>query len=240
MYWADDQIGLQHEICQILYRYAFYSEPGMTSGFYEGAVELGFACFANQDTSSALAEVDGSHAQADETLALLAGVSWMTQKEITMGQFADDQLRSSEGKGFELVVAHYLSIAFGKPTKLSEVLDFRKDLEPAWAHQEGCLVAANARKDGQFDFAEVNFGRDKRVASACLGYKAEDPKATIRWLKNPRYTAFCFPDIYMGPDICFFLRLEDGNIISVFLQVKCVKDCSRDQSSGCATQVGSR
>jgi hypothetical protein len=192
----------------------------MSPEFYEDAVELGFGRFTSSETNSALAAAGVCHARADEPLALLGGVSWLTGEESTRALFVDDALRMHPGEGFELVVAHYLTIAFGQLTPLSKVFDFAEGLEPRWTHARGRLVAANALGGGKFEFADVDFGGEDRAVLACLGYRSRDRDATLKWLKDPGYTAFCFPDANMGPDMCFYLRLEDGEVISVFVQAK--------------------
>jgi hypothetical protein len=234
----DDQIELRREICRIVFHHTFDSKAELRSEFYDDAVKLGFARFSSYTFRERIA-------QADEPLALLAGLSWMTKEESTMAQYVEQYMRTNRGVGFERVVAYHLTIAFGQYAKLTDIFEFESTEGhlPDWTKKRGRLVSVNGFEDGRKpDYVDVDLG-SRRAVLPCLGFKSNGPKATIKWLKNPGHAAFCFPDKHLGPDICFFLRLEenihqenpaetdhehgameddckDDNIILIFMQVK--------------------
>jgi hypothetical protein len=214
-----NQFGLRDQICRTLFRYVFLSDPGLKEACYEAAVGLGFARFR---TDSMLQH----RAQADETLPLLAGVSWLTEQE-SMSEYINGLLQMKPTEGYELFIAYWFASVFKRfanvfesPVKLSDVFEFSGIHRPAWADEQGQLVTVNILADGTTQYAEVGFTGARRAVSTRLGYKSNSPEATLEWLLNPRHTAFCFPDANMGPDICFFLRLENGLIIPVFVKVE--------------------
>jgi hypothetical protein len=225
--WADhlvdilaDQDELRHEIFMSLFRYVFFSNTDLSASHYEPAVELGFARFMTRSKDSRIA-------QADETLALLAGVSWFAKQKLTIAKYANDHFRINQPEGYELLVAYYLAITFSSAVKLSDVFQFKSSHRPDWADKQGRLVTVNVSTGGKMQLAPVDFGTTKRVSSARLGYKSKKPDDTIEWLRNPRHIAFCFPDVNMGPDICCYFSIEDGPDIVVYTQVKWQDDPSR-------------
>lgn len=115
------------------------------------------------------------------------------------------------GAGFEEFIAAYLAQAFGPNVRLCDVFDFGQNI-PSWAQSEGVeFVRLSANGDHCTHHNPL-------VPSSALCSDLQDATETVQWFRNP-HTVMCFPDVHFGPDIVFFIRLSNGMVLCVIVQV---------------------
>lgn len=176
-------------------------------------VELGFARFRDpKDTSS-------ERVLVDEPLIILAATHHLNMHTtVGLSDHVLNGLGCAAGRGtkFEEFIAVYLVQAFGSNVCMCDVFDFGADI-PMWAESRGVeLVVLGA----EGEYRTVNHSSNRLVGpSGTLSCNLTRAMETVKWFQRP-YTAMCFPDIHFGPDITFFIRLSDGRILCVILQVK--------------------
>jgi hypothetical protein len=172
-------------------------------------VELGFARFCHpRDTSSERAVVD-------EPLIILATAHHLaTHTTVRLFDHVLNRLADDAGIGtkFEEFLAVYLAHAFGPDVRLSDIFDFGENV-PSWALSEGVEFLALS-SDGDHHTVGHPMG-----PSSALSCDPKNAKATVDWFRKP-YTAMCFPDKLLGPDLVFFIRLSDGRGLCVIVQAK--------------------
>jgi hypothetical protein len=128
----------------------------------------------------------------------------------------------SRGPAFEHFTAYLLALAFKTPRRLSSVFRFFAADSSHTSNQHdhlAQLVAAHRNESGRIVFDPVNVASHERVAYQ-LGTSPASEEETLQWLMDPARLVFCFPAKTVGPDIIFFLRLDDGHIVQVLTQCK--------------------
>lgn len=154
-------------------------------------------------------------ALVDEPLIVLAAAHHLTQNtKIGLFDHVLHGLEHSAGRGvgFEEFIAAYLAQAFGQNVRLCDVFDFGQNI-PSWAQSEG-VEFVTWSPNGDHCTHHNPLG-----PSSALSSDLKDATETVQWFRNP-HTVMCFPDIHFGPDIVFFIRLSNGMVLCVIVQVK--------------------
>ncbi|KAJ7439812.1 hypothetical protein B0H11DRAFT_2101093 [Mycena galericulata] len=126
----------------------------------------------------------------------------------------------SKSNGFESYVAFILADAFGKPTPLTDIFKFFPGARlPEWLKQSARLVVVS-RDPGSPTPSVYNWDWPAFSVPAGLFGRSCGPADTMSWLEHRFKTPFCFPDDNMGPDILCVLKLDDGSLMWVAVQVK--------------------
>jgi hypothetical protein len=177
-------------------------------------IELGFARFRTRPQDPC-----GEQIVVDEPLIILAAAQYLNA-HTTFGlhNHVLNKLNHAAGRGthFEEFLAVYFAQAFGPTVCLCDLFYFGNDV-PIWAESEGVELVA-ASRDRSFHITR-HFCGDPVGTSSSLCCDLQHAADTVEWFRNPN-TVLCFPDIHLGPDIVFFLRLSDGSIICVIIQAK--------------------
>ena len=205
-------------IQQITSHYLMRSNLSLSLGSDEAIyVEYGFARFVDAETKSVA---------VDEPLVLLAATHYLNTSHTTNSSYKHfaKQIHQHDpsSNGFENYLAFCLDMAFSiAQRQISEVFSFVGG-PPHWAQQRARLVALERVRSG-----EMEWGLSKHYAfsgsSVTLGVNAKSPHETMNWLDGLKHSPICFPDINMGPDLLFVLRLEDDTQLWVALQAKYAK-----------------
>jgi hypothetical protein len=167
-------------------------------------VELGFARF--RDSEGAL---------VDEPLIIIAAAHHLTHNtKHGLSNHVLHGLEHSAGRGdrFEEFIAAYLAQAFGPNVRLCDVFDFGQNI-PRWAQSQG-VEFARLSPNGDHWTHHDPLGPSSAISSDLM-----NATETVGWFRNP-HTVMCFPDIYFGPDIVFSIRLSNGMVLCVIVQVK--------------------
>ncbi|KAH6879719.1 hypothetical protein BKA70DRAFT_1207313 [Coprinopsis sp. MPI-PUGE-AT-0042] len=203
-------------IHQLTTHYLMRSDLPLTLGKDEALyVEYGYARFVDAETKSVA---------ADEPLVLLAATHWINANHLSSYKHFASQIHQHDpnSNGFENYLAFCIDMAFsGNPRQVCEVFSF-VGAPPAWAEQRAQLVALE-----RVSSSVVESGIAKRYSasgpSVTLGVNAKSTHETTAWLDGSKRSPMCFPDVNMGPDLLFVLKLEDGSQVWVALQAKYVK-----------------
>ena len=176
-------------------------------------VELGLARFRDpKDTSS-------EQALVDEPLIILAAARHLSaDTTVGLSDHVLNGLGRAAGRGtqFEEFLAVYLAHAFGPTVRLCDVFNFGGDI-PSWAQSEG-VELVTLSSDG--DHRTLDHLLDPPMGlPSTLSCDLRRAVETVEWFRKP-YTTMCFPDIHFGPDLVFFIRLSNGKVLCVIVQVK--------------------
>ena len=226
-------------IASCVFEYIFTGKPRSIGGpEAETLVEIGFARFRQT--------VDGV---VDEPVVLLAAANFFSTKTSwTMQDYLETSLLSSQAaeRGFALerFGAFMLARAFelktesqsqshtpetsrsksstpllsASQTRLSSVFTFignHTKLHCESAH----LVSIGRDDENEYRYTPVKFSPPSG-SNYILGQSPSSSEETLEWLKNPNGTAFCFPDVNVGPDLILLLQLSDATILRVLVQFK--------------------
>ena len=189
----------------------FLTTKGETPGWWKdhsALVEYGIARFVDEN----------DQVKIEEPLVLVA-ISRFFESTHPIYQTVKTHLQHDPGKAFEAMVLLTMTQLFENPTKLSDVLAFHGDI-PSWADLRARIVIRGP-SGGYLPFS---YHPESMVA-----HSGKDPEAVLCWLENSP-AGWCCPGNMMGPDLMVRLRLEDGKILLVVIQVKCRSSGNRDGS----------
>lgn len=174
-------------------------------------VEYGFARFVDSETKTVA---------VDEPLVLLAATQWINNHHGTRYKLFAKQihLHDPNSNGFENYIAFCIDMMFSSCRRLSDVFAF-VGTPPDWSALDAELVALYTTP---LDVVEESSVRHYLFSgpSVTLGTNAKSLEETSSWLEHQTRSAICFPQVSMGPDLIFILRLSDGSLIWVVLQAK--------------------
>jgi hypothetical protein len=221
------------------------SAPPPTLCLDELYVELGFARFKRSETEPdcRTRSKSGSismDATIDEPLVLLAANNWLeTESTVSSYKYFANRIQmnfsssanSSPSNGFEDFIVYCIDLLFAiKPRRVKDVFEFYGTV-PHWAKLTAELVSLYTLPTPPLrhssaptcppliEQATVKHTRFSGP-SATLGADANSVASTIEWLSHRSRAPVCFPYRFMGPDAMFVLKLADGKLIWVALQVK--------------------
>jgi hypothetical protein len=200
---------------------------GLSGCHGEAMVEYGVSRFKHEE------------AQTDEPLAILALVTFLeqTQKvQLPLARYLIETINTPDaahrGIRFEPLGAYLLACAFSEPRRLSEVFEFVEGGKKAYEalHDERAELVALAKDGDDFQTTPLRITTNCR-SSHVLGCSPSTAAETLKWLQDPKGTAFCFPANAVGPDLIFVLRLtSDGTVLRVCVQFKHTQELSAQAS----------
>jgi len=121
--------------------------------------------------------------------------------------------RGGVGEHFEDWLVVYFSLAFGPAVMLSHVFNFGNNV-PDWAQIAGVELVAMSEGEG---YKTSYVPDDNAGIPITLCCDSRSGAETVKWFENPD-AVMCLPDIYLGPDIIFFVRIPGRGIICVTVQ----------------------
>jgi hypothetical protein len=121
-------------------------------------------------------------------------------------------------RGFllEPVVGYLLLKLFATPKPLSSVFTFVGECDIA--DSEAYVVAA-WKDDNGFHFTPFDINSDER-AGYQIGCSPHDASGFLAWVRDPQRLPLCLPCKAVGPDVVLLLRLSNGDLLRVIIQVK--------------------
>ena len=157
----------------------------------------------------------------DEPLAIMAAAHFFNMETLWSDfHFLRDGLSTSDssarGVAFTQFSPYLLGLAFRTPRPLSSVFTFigRTSQEK----ETGQLVAIYKDNNGFcYDPVDILSGSGPTYI---LGYTAHMESDTISWLQDPKQTIFCFLAKTVRPDLILYLKLSDGTILLLLVQLK--------------------
>ncbi|KAJ7753844.1 hypothetical protein B0H16DRAFT_1372898 [Mycena metata] len=169
-------------------------------------------------------DAETNQVRVDEPLILVGAANWL------LGCSKGDDPPShtyysilqrdppNDNETFAKCVAYYLTL-LTKKRPLREIFSFPAGSCPKWANQNARLVTLHATPTG------VDVSRNFTTLATVTDSMAE----TVSWLQHEKPTPFCLPRT-SSPDLIFILRLENGDLIWVFLRVAVTKDSYLNES----------
>jgi hypothetical protein len=216
--------------CHLLnYPLAYYfSEPSLLEDLSKSMCDfmafgksLGYSPAPNALVETGLGQFFGKqHSEPcviiAEPLAVMSIMQYLVSKGKTVWSniYTICQHTESRGRGFEAAVLLSMTKLLQNEKPMAELLSFQ-DLTPEWATCTAQLVRRSSDNPECF----VPHG-DDGFPTTNLAQYAETPKEVTNWLKSGM-TAWCFPGTLMGPDIIARVRLSNGNVVLLAVQVKC-------------------
>ncbi|PVF91106.1 hypothetical protein CPB86DRAFT_745978 [Serendipita vermifera] len=182
-------------------------------------VELGISKFKNSG-------VEGHReAEITENLVIYGLFDLFESLKLTMEDYLLHELGSphpsSRGLAFESFGAFLLARSFSSPRPLSDVFEFVGDLA---IKDELAQLIALERSDNSFRQTPINI--NSTMPPDHLGC-SPNVEGMLKWLEDPKGTAFCFPPNIVGPDLILMLRLtQHGTILRVCVQIKNTENLS--------------
>jgi hypothetical protein len=206
-----------YHIAGFVFDYIFTGKPRSLGGEpAEKLVELGFARFKRLKNAK-----DNKDATADEPLAILAGTRYFASQNMSLETFVLHGLTAANGPArgpaFEHFCAYMLALAFKSPTRLDSVFKFKTTTDIG--EQEAQLVAVHRDGENKIIVHPIDITSQSRP-TYLFGSSPSSEIETLRWLKDPSRTIFCFPSHTFGPDVVFVLRLADGTLLPILAQCK--------------------
>lgn len=137
-----------------------------------------------------------------------------------MGLTPDDIVRKTiqdnQGLGLEEAVLLSCTRLFRQGARLDHVFQFYGDV-PEWAKQSASIVT----QTGDNNFAVFDFHSAEPVSpSASIAFHAKTPKDVANWVRSMD-KGWCIPSTMMGPDLMSWMRLDDGRLLLLVVQIKC-------------------
>jgi hypothetical protein len=228
-------------IASCVFEYIFAGEPRSFGGLQAAAlVECGLARFTQT--------VEGI---VDEPIVLLAAADFFSM-DTSMQAILSAGLTSSDaaerGFAFKRFGAFLLARAFESQTEsqtpqtpsgtpalsklptppvsapqipLSSVFEFIGSTE--LRHESAHLVAIGRGVKNKYRCTLVKFS-PSFGCNYILGQSLSSGDQTLEWLKNPKDTAFCFPDEDVGFDLILLLQLSDATVLRVLVQFEHISE----------------
>lgn len=200
-------LGIHHQRLYVQYGLARFKNVGGDGGAESGT---------KNGTVSTCVDLD-------EPLVLAAAHCWFNDKKRErsyeyLANNIEAHLSATSSNGFENFIVYCIDVIFGmEGRKLKDVFQFHGDV-PSWGNFKAELVSLYETGTA-IECAKVGHGCFTGP-SATLGTNAITAHSTLEWLKHRSRTPFCFPDNNMGPDVLFVLKLQNGKLLWVALQVK--------------------
>jgi hypothetical protein len=179
----------------------------------EVLVEYGFARFHSGHMST--------ESVVDEPIAFLSFSRYcLNDTDWNLDQVLIDGLLTTNPivRGFllEPIVGYLLLKLFETPTPLSSVFTFVGNCDIG---DSNAYVIAAWKDDNNFQFSPFNIDSDER-AGYQIGCSPHDASGFLAWLQDPHRLPLCLPCNALGPDIVLLLRLTNGDLLRVIIQVK--------------------
>ncbi|KAJ7163141.1 hypothetical protein C8R46DRAFT_1281524, partial [Mycena filopes] len=179
-----------------------------------------------------------------EPMLLLAATQYAHTQHLSINRYIfrriEDQ-KGSENNGLENFLAYFFAKTFATPTALQDAFSYHGPMPiPSWFNQRAQLVVLGQTDDNTLVTHDVRWmesGKSSALPAGRLGRTASGPEEALRWLRHRTKTAICFPPTNMGPDLLFVLKLEDGSLIWVAVQVKFHSKAGRDIRPALRTTV---
>ncbi|ETW79652.1 hypothetical protein HETIRDRAFT_386139 [Heterobasidion irregulare TC 32-1] len=186
------------------------------------AIQYGFARYSHSTTNPFPHTRSALKILFDEPIPILAVIQHF-EKFPALAELAylDGHVgyHSSEDNGFETYLAHHLRHVFNGNYKLCDILTDRSGGDgPDWLSERAQLVVLSRSSSS---VTQIDAVLPKGGPSEVLAITCEEKNDVLEWLRtNKQHVPFCFPPREMGPDILFFLQLENKTIVLVSLQAK--------------------
>ncbi|KAJ7770113.1 hypothetical protein B0H16DRAFT_1517304 [Mycena metata] len=208
--------SIKENIRTVLFRYLMTDNHPPPFG-HDGIemVTNGFGRFIGAETNQV---------RVDEPLILVGAANWLLgcskgDDPPSYTYYSILQRDPPNGETLAKCVAYYLTL-LTKKRPLREISSFPADSCPKWANQNARLVTLHATPTG-VDIFSRNF--------TTLATVTDSMAETVSWLQHEKPTPFCLPRT-SSPDLIFILRLENGDLIWVFLRVAVTKDSYLNES----------
>jgi hypothetical protein len=127
----------------------------------------------------------------------------------------------------ENVAALYIAHVFSEWTEIEEIMHFLEFGDGSFLRgRRARLVSFHLDSYGNPYYSPVSYTLHKpgESPSHILGFSASNDDDLLKWLRHDpiaKGAPVCFPSTSMGPDVLFFLEIEDlNNVVCVALQAK--------------------
>jgi hypothetical protein len=141
-------------------------------------------------------------------------VAWQRVQAIYMPATRTDSENDTgqvRGLAMEPFAAFLLGFQFSSFRPLCDVFTFVGTDRPLF-HREAHLVALQ-RVNGRLEVYSVDLSNPLQGTTYRHGHSPSTPTEFAEWVLNPNRIPFCFPPNLVGPDICFALLLDNGQLL---------------------------
>ncbi|KAL0569136.1 hypothetical protein V5O48_012837 [Marasmius crinis-equi] len=186
-------------------------------------LQFGFARIPEYTTRQ---DINKKKPVMDEKLILCASAVWFNNKKgFTLFRWISQNINYTAADGrnfFEFFLAFYFTLAFGggaRKQRVGNVFNLFEIL-PGGSHmvslenRSATLVSIYSPKGGPANReCTVQFGPNADILAmpGPIGFRTgnNSGRQLLTWLDHQGREAVCFPDMAMGPDLLFLLRLEE-------------------------------
>lgn len=151
----------------------------------------------------------------EEPIVIISIIYWLERQGKTLYEYIRSNVHHDKGSAFESVVLIALTKLLRNPTKLGRVFRFHRST-PAWAHLPAQIVARSPT--GGFVPFDILDGTPLFPSNG-VTFFADNPKDVEHWLQHGE-AGWCVPLRGTGPDLITRVRLSDGSILLLTIQVK--------------------
>ncbi|CAG8615906.1 3695_t:CDS:2, partial [Acaulospora colombiana] len=171
---------------------------------HKSLVEYGLGRFPTEDAVEII-----------EPLAIISLIRHFESKGKTLTGNILANLQVNKGTAFEEVILWAMTRLLQNRIKLKDILEFKGPV-PEWAHCTAQIISGSP--NGFVDFDIIN----EQPVSPGTGtaFYGDGVEWVKFWLEEGE-AGWCLPDRYMGPDLMARVRLSNGEIMLLVIQVKC-------------------
>jgi hypothetical protein len=162
------------------------------------------------------ARFTGDGVTIDEPLALVGVMRFFDDRDITLEGDIQASLQDDKGTIFQEAVLFAITKLLQNKRELKDIFEFQRRY-PAWARRSAQVVSQVHPND----FRPFDIATSEPVTSFDgVAFCARDPEDVKQWITGRRKAGWCVPGEQMGPDMMTWLRLDDGKLLLLVVQVK--------------------
>ena len=195
--------NLLDDLAHKIYTFILHGKTPTWLTGHKPLVEYGVARFTRVGT-------ERTGITIDEPLALMSVIRYFESHAYSLVQHVRRGLREDKGTAMEEAVVLAMTTLLQNKRPLGSILTFRR--KSPWDSLTAQIVAR--KSSGSFE----DFPTDSLRVNPT--FYAKGPDDVRHWLES-REEAYCIPGNLMGPDMITRIRLSNGDVVSLFIQVKC-------------------
>jgi hypothetical protein len=179
------------------------------------------------------ARFTGDGVMIDEPLGLIGAMHFFDQRKITLEGDIPARPQDDKGTMFQEAVLFAITKLLQNKQRLKNIFEFQWEC-PAWAYRSAQVVSH--LHPGDFRPFGITASEPVTTFDGVV-FCARDPEDVKRWITGGREAGWCVPGEDMGPDMMTWLRLDDGKLVLLVVQVK--RHLSDDRDAFTAESIAS-
>jgi hypothetical protein len=162
------------------------------------------------------ARFTGDGVMIDEPLGLIGAMHFFDHRKIILEGDIQASVQDDNGTMFQEAVLFAITKLLQNKRELKDSFEFQRRY-PAWAHCSAQVVSQV--HPGDFSSFDIAAGEPVTPLDG-VAFCARDPEDVKQWITGRRNAGWCVPGEDMGPDMMTWLRLDNGQLLLLVVQVK--------------------